>query len=185
MTLIEGYSDSSFAPRGGKSQGAMIVTVAGMIVFWKTKKQPFVTLSTAESELLEATQVLTATRSVEVLLKEILRQEVRIIIKVDNAAAVSIANPVSTFHWRTRHLKVRAAAMIEAIENKEIEVQRIPGKHQLADIGTKTLPKTILYSLMYQLNMIDGKEVEEFVRRLRRSEAFKSKMSILKLDQSV
>ena len=63
-------------------------------------------------------------------------------------------------------MKVRAAAMIEALENKEIEVQRIPGKYQLADIGTKTLPKTVLYSLMYQLNMIDGKEAEEFVRRL-------------------
>ena len=62
MTLIEGYSDSSFAPRGGRSQGAMIVTVAGMVVLWKAKKQPFVTLSTAESELLEATQVLTAAR---------------------------------------------------------------------------------------------------------------------------
>ena len=36
----------------------------------------------------------------------------------------------------------------------------------MADIGTKTLPKTVLYSLMYQLNMIDGKEAEDFVSRL-------------------
>ena len=63
-------------------------------------------------------------------------------------------------------MKVRTAAMIEALENKEIEVQRIPGKYQLADIGTKTLTKTVLYSIMYQMNMINGKEAEEFVRRL-------------------
>ena len=114
LEVLEGYSDSSFAPSGGHSQGAMIVTVADMIVFWKTKKQPFITLSTAESELLEATQVLTAARSVEVLLQELLSEKVKIVIKVDNAAAVSIANPVSSFHWRTRHLKVRSAAMVEA-----------------------------------------------------------------------
>ena len=134
--LLEGYSDSSFAPRGGCSHGAIVVMVAGMVVLWKTKKQPFVTLSAAESELLVATQVLTAARSVEVLLKEIIKVEVKIKIKVDNAAALSVANPVSTFHWRTRHLKVRAAAMIEALKNKEIEIQRSPGRFQLADIGT-------------------------------------------------
>ena len=56
FTMLEGYSDSSFAPRRGCSQGAIVVTVAGMVVLWKTKKQPLVTLSTADSELLEATR---------------------------------------------------------------------------------------------------------------------------------
>ena len=63
-------------------------------------------------------------------------------------------------------MKARAAAMVEAIENKEIELKRIPGRFQLAEIGTKTLPKTVLYSLMYQMNMIDGSEAEEYVKRL-------------------
>ena len=45
------------------------MTVAGVPVFWKTKFT-FIAMSTAESELLEATNVLTVTRSVDVLVKE-------------------------------------------------------------------------------------------------------------------
>ena len=59
---------------------------------------------------------------------------------VDNAAAVSItqgtAGPVP---WRTRHLRVKSAALTEAMADKEIVIRYCPGVAQVADIGTKTL----------------------------------------------
>jgi hypothetical protein len=168
---VEAYTDASFAPRGAHSQGAMVVTYHGMPVFWKTGKQAFITLSTAESELMEATNALTALRSVGTVVEEMkggLEGEERMKLKlhVDNSAAIAIASPTSAFHWRTRHLKVRAAALAEAIDTNEVTIHHVPGIRQLADIGTKTLPSTTLRSLMFLMNMIDGDSQDEYVKRL-------------------
>ncbi|CAE7339218.1 RE1, partial [Symbiodinium pilosum] len=69
--LLEGYSDSSFAPYGERSYGASVVTVNGSPVAWKSGKQGMVTLSTMESELLEATNAVTLLECVGCLVDEI------------------------------------------------------------------------------------------------------------------
>ena len=45
--VLVGYSDSSFAPYGGRSYGASVVTVGGSPVAWKSGKQAMTTLSTS------------------------------------------------------------------------------------------------------------------------------------------
>ena len=50
--MLIAYSDASFAPEGGKSHQAVILTLASAPVFWKSHRQSFVALSTAECELI-------------------------------------------------------------------------------------------------------------------------------------
>ena len=66
-----GYSDASYAPYGGRSFGAAVITVDGFPVSWKAGKQSFVTMSVMEAELYEASQASILLEHVGVLLNEI------------------------------------------------------------------------------------------------------------------
>ena len=58
--MIEAMSDASFAPEGDVSHGAFIIMVASCPVFWRSGRQSFVTLSTAEAEMMEIVESMVA-----------------------------------------------------------------------------------------------------------------------------
>ena len=143
------WTDSSFAPQGGKSQGALVVTSAMSPVFWKSSLQSMVTTSTAESELMEMMEGNLAAMSVGELINEVFQNkkgETKALICVDNQAAVRIIAQEGG-SWRTRHLRVRSAAIKEKIEREELEVKHVAGKVQLGDLNTKTHPRARLEEL--------------------------------------
>ena len=56
----------------------------------------------------------------------------------DNQSAISISkNPV--FHSRTKHIKMREHFIRELVKNKEIVIEYLNTKSQLADLFTKPL----------------------------------------------
>ena len=140
-----------------RSIHAIFVVAQGVPVWWKTARQPFVTVSTAESELVAVTEGFVAGRSVEAFLAEAFtppdqeQPEGIIPLGCDNKAAVQIlersgaSGPVA---WRTRHLRIRAAVVMEAIETGRAKCSHVPGTDMVADLGTKTLPAKTLERLM-------------------------------------
>ena len=136
---VAGDSDASFAPKGGKSQSCFLVLWHGDPVFLKTMMQTFVTLSVAECELVAACDGWVAVQSVSVVVEELREFVVTKSLHVDNAAAISIGESSNNIHCRTRHLRVRSAAMHEAVEQKWLHLLKVPGRRQLADVGTKAL----------------------------------------------
>ena len=137
-------------------------------MWWKTARQPFVTLSTAESELIAVTEGHVAARSVDAFMQEAFSPDPKFISEgvtlqgSDNQAAVQILNRAgATGHisWRTRHLKIRAAEVMEAVDRKRGKLFHVPGKQMAADIGTKTLPAPTLEHLMKLLCMASMVEV--------------------------
>ena len=68
---LVGFSDASYAPTGGRSFGASVVTVNDVPVSWKAGKQSVVTLSVMEAELYEASQASVLLEHVGVLLDEL------------------------------------------------------------------------------------------------------------------
>ena len=131
--VLVGYSDSSFAPYGGRSYGASVVTVNGSPVAWKSGKQAMITLSTMESELLEATAAAVLLESVGSLLDEILGKRVKRVLRVDNSSATSMLQG-GAGSWRTRHLKVRSGYLREQVTQGLLEVFHTEGRYQLADL---------------------------------------------------
>ena len=158
--VLVAYSDASFAPDGAKSHQGIILTLGSVPIFWKSQRQTIVALSTAESELIAECDAFVAQKGLAELLHELSPEIYRKVLAVDNAAAVAISQGTNgPTPWRTRHLKVKAAALIEAVEENVIEVIHCPGVTHVADIATKTLGTVILKRLMFLLMLLSQAEV--------------------------
>ena len=153
IRTIESWSDASFGIDEGRSQSGIAVIVAGGTVAWLSLRQPFATLSTAESELIAAVESLTLTQSLMPLWKEIVRQEIEWTSLVDNQAGVQLLSfPAGS--WRTRHLRLRAYAFHQLVEQEQLLPHHIPGEVQVADALTKALQSQRLKMLLNLLGWV-------------------------------
>ena len=77
--------------RRSTQHGWVITTLGGTPVAWKSYKQPFPALSTAEAELIKVIEAVVVGNSIACLVEEMVK-EVHKYLKWDNTAAVSIAS---------------------------------------------------------------------------------------------
>ena len=141
------YTDASYAPFGRRSFGAAVITFLGSPIAWKSGRQSFITLSVMEAELYAATQGCTLLNSVYALLAELCPQGVCRVLAVDNTSAASMLGG-GHGSQRTRHLKIRAHYVREAVEAGELVIRHTPGSEQLADLSTKMQSKLRLQQLL-------------------------------------
>jgi len=74
------------------------------------------------------------------------------IIKVNNQSTIKlIRNP--EFHKRSKHIDIRYHFIREKYMSKDIDIEFVPSKDQLADILTKILSKEPFCSLRAKLGM--------------------------------
>ena len=144
---LEGFSDASFAPFGGRSYGASVVTLNGSVVAWKCGRQAFATMSVAEAELYEAAQTVLLMKGIGALIEEIAGRSILRTLFVDNSASVSLIHGCQG-SWRTRHLKVRCAFITDMVQQGELAVEHVSGQKQLADLPTKLHGKVRQAELM-------------------------------------
>ncbi|CAE7247999.1 unnamed protein product, partial [Symbiodinium microadriaticum] len=114
------YTDSSYAPEGGKSHGGAVTFWSGCPIAWKSSRQALVTTSSAETELVEAHHGSQQMESVDSLLQDIGERAESRALYVDNAAAITLATSEGG-SWKTRHLKVRHQALRQKVEDKWLE----------------------------------------------------------------
>ena len=157
---LDVYTDSSFAPNAGKSQGASVVFFANSAITWRTGKQQLVTLSTAESEMLEAISGVILANSTKGLVEEVTEGDVEMNLLVDNMASLSLLTSASGT-WRTRHLKLRSNWLRQQIQNGEVKASHKPGEDQRADLGTKPFTKDRLRKLCQLWNIHDRRNRAE------------------------
>ena len=136
--VVEVYCDASFGSQEYKSTSGFTAFYAGFLVFWLTVHPPFIALSTAEAELLSVMDGVAATRRVSSLVEELEEKGGEERLFSDSAAAISIVSG-SSGSLRTRHLRLRASALTEAVRNKEFLLQHCPGQFLVADGFTKQL----------------------------------------------
>ena len=141
------YTDSSFAPSGGRSHGCCAVFYNDCAISWRSARQQLVTLSTAESELLEAVEGMVLGRAVKGLLDELSQRDLPMTLLIDNSAAVTLLSSASG-SWRTRHLRLRSNWLREMIQNKVVNLRHQPGEGQRADLGTKPFSRERLKTLV-------------------------------------
>ena len=65
------YTDASYGPDSSESHGSIAIMAGKSLLFWKSGRQAMVTLSTAESELVEVVEGMIGGESVHVILSEL------------------------------------------------------------------------------------------------------------------
>ncbi|GJV03211.1 putative RNA-directed DNA polymerase [Tanacetum coccineum] len=138
-----------------RSTSADFSLVGGNLVTRKSKKQKFVSLSSAEAEFRGIAKGLAEALWIRKLVSEIgfpLKESIRIMS--DNKAAIQISeNPVQ--HDRTKHVEVDRHFIKEKLEAGIIKLPFVKSEDQLADILTKAVGMVILYKCLNKLNFGD------------------------------
>ena len=137
--------DSSFADCEftARSTSGFVVWYGGCPIAWECKRQPLVTMSTMESEYVAASRAVLEIRYINQLTEWMkIPRPNPVQCHEDNAACVAIStNPVH--RQRSKHINVKYHNVREACLNKEVVLLQVWTEHQVADIFTKSLEKTV------------------------------------------
>ncbi|CAE7271136.1 RE1 [Symbiodinium sp. CCMP2592] len=152
--VLEVYSDASHSPCGGRSVQAFVVMWRGSPLAWESTRQSFVTLSSAEAELVAMSHAIQMTECIQPLIDELLVCDTTASLLADNSAAIRSFDG-SPSGWRSRHLRMRALSGREKIAANQLTVHHIPGDYQLADIATKPLSRGRILQLLDLMNVRD------------------------------
>eukprot|EP00438_Fugacium_kawagutii_P013287 Skav225459 [mRNA] locus=scaffold881:75571:82572:- [translate_table: standard] len=150
------FTDASFAPDSEESHGCFVVLLDESPIFWRSGKQALVTLSTAESELVEIIEGMIGGEAVVTIINEIFPKVLKTLWS-DSQSAVSILGSESG-SWRTRHLRLRSTFARQAIQSGDWRLKNMMGEKMIADIGTKPLPAARLEMLKKEMGMGQRKE---------------------------
>jgi len=148
-TKIIGYCDSDYAgdPDKPKSTTAYVFMLGGAAITWASKLQPTVAISSSEAEYMALAAAVQDAIYLRQLMSDLgFEQSEPTTIYEDNQGCIALAeNPV--MHKRTKHIDVKHHFIREGVESKEIELEYVYTKNQLADMLTKPLKRDELVRL--------------------------------------
>ncbi len=141
---LEIWTDADYAncEDTRRSVTGVAVYCYGNLIYWKSKKQATVSLSTMEAEYAALSDGVRAAFHVRNLLLESGDIDTTYCIPVycDSACATAIFSRFNS-HGRLKHLDVRVHHVREKADKGEIRVIKIPGTENRSDIFTKPLAR--------------------------------------------
>ena len=164
--VLELYTDASHSPNGGRSIQGIFLLWRGVPVMWESSRQSFVTLSSAEAELVTMISGVQVAEAVQPLVSELIEQDITISLLADNEAAIR-AFDAAPAGWRSRHLRMRAYAARERISANLLRVTHLPGEYQIADMATKPLARGRILQLLELLNIRSQAAMTESAKNAR------------------
>ena len=148
VAAIESWSDASFGQDDGhRSQGGILLVIAGGLIAWHSHRQSLTALSTAESEMISAVDSMTLAKALSPIWLELCKVRVQRSLNVDHSACAQLLLFPSGA-WRPRHLRLRAHHFREAIDGEALLVQHVPGSEMLSDLLTKFISESRVEALM-------------------------------------
>jgi hypothetical protein len=124
------------------------------LVSWLSKKQSSVSLSTAEAEYIAATSCYTWVLWMKQTLTYIqVEYDEPIPIYCYNTSAINISKNL-VMHSKTKHIPIKYHFLREKVVEKNIGVEYVGKKEQVADIFTKPLPRESFDYLYQRLGVI-------------------------------
>jgi hypothetical protein len=122
-----------------RSTGGYVIYYNGTPIAWRSARQPLVTLSTAESEYVQATLACQEILALRHLYEELgFPMDEPTVLYEDNKAAIDLSvNPCSRGH--TKHIERRWHFVRQCDANKEVVLAKVSGELNPADLFTKAL----------------------------------------------
>ena len=135
------FCDSDYAActKTRKSTTGIVIFSNGSPLYWASRKQPTVSLSTCESETIAAADLAKVALWFHRLVSELGYSDIPI-MQLDNQAALRLVKE-SQLSRRTRHMEVRHLFIQEKIAEKKLDVTFVPSDKNLSDICTKPMNK--------------------------------------------
>jgi hypothetical protein len=128
------------------------------LVYWSSKKQNSVALSTVKEEYIAAGSCCTQILYLKQSLMDYNIKLSSVPLLCDNESALKIdKNPV--LHSRTKHIDIWHHFLREKEANGDIALQNVRSGEQLADIFTKPLNGRTFVRLRNELNVLDAAHV--------------------------
>ncbi|CAM8951298.1 unnamed protein product [Rhodiola kirilowii] len=153
--VLHAFCDADWAscPLTRKSVTGYCITLGSCAVSWKTKKQPVISRSSAESEYRSMVATCCELTWLTRLLADMkVLTDYSIPLLCDNKAAIHIAhNPV--FHERTKHVELDCHLVRSHVCSKFIKPIHLPTSDQPADLFTKALSMDQLHYLCSKLGV--------------------------------
>jgi hypothetical protein len=151
------YSDSD---HGGdietrKSTTGTLILFYGNVVYWRSKRQPIVTSSSTEAELVATSATALQLKWLKHLINEDMKQNTAsVTLYCDNEATVKLAkDPIASD--RTKHIEIRHRKIQEFIEEGVMRIDWVSTTDQLADILTKALDRKTFEALRARLGILE------------------------------
>jgi hypothetical protein len=119
-----------------------INTLGGTVIGWSSKKQPIVSLSSAEAELISYTEGCQSARFVQQLLGEILGSEPTAVIFEDNIGCIYLIRNQKT-SARTKHMDVRHLFARDFYASGKVLPKFCKSEDNIADGCTKNQPEKL------------------------------------------
>ena len=118
-----------------------------------SKKQNFLSLSTAETEYIAAGSCCSQLLWMKNVLTYYGISQDTMVVYYDNSSAIDISkNPVQ--HSKTKHIEIRYHFIRDLVERKIVCLEYIPTEHQNADIFTKPLDRSKFETLRQVIGVI-------------------------------
>lgn len=149
-----GFTDADYAGclDTRKSRSGFVFMFNGAPISWSSQRQNVVSLSTAESEYIALSHGAKEAIWLRQFVKELNINCNSVRIFVDNQASIKLASN-SEHHKRSKHIDVRYHFIRDIVNKKQIALEYVSSKDQLADIFTKPLAKAQFYYLREKLSI--------------------------------
>ncbi|XP_070020635.1 secreted RxLR effector protein 161-like [Nicotiana sylvestris] len=169
-TSIKAYSDSDWAAcvESRRTVSGFYITLGGSPISWKSKKQPTISLSSAEAEYRALKKVVAEVSWLVRILDDLgLHVSAHVPIFCDSLTALHIAKNL-VFHERTKHIEIDCHYIllleIELMANKFVRVDSID-EQQRQLLNTAWNEFTITRHLMVVVAKDDDQELSAKTRR--------------------
>lgn len=147
------FTDSDFAADSNdrKSTTGFVIKINKNTVFWNSKKQSVVALSSSEAEYVSLSSCCTECIFLGNLLHNIQINVFPITIYEDNQSAIKMAHTLET--KRSKHIDVKHFFVKDLVSNKQVIIKYLQTNEQIADTLTKALPESKFVKFRQLLNV--------------------------------
>ncbi|CAA0823453.1 cysteine-rich RLK (RECEPTOR-like protein kinase) 8 [Striga hermonthica] len=138
---LSGFVDADFDGSDldkRRSTTGYVFTYGGTAVSWISKLQKIVTLSTTEAEYVAVTEVAKELVWLQNFLNELGRPQEDVALYSDSQSAIHLAKN-HAFHSRTKHIEVKYHFIRQLLEKKVLQLKKVPGERNPADVLTKVI----------------------------------------------
>lgn len=145
--IVKIFSDADFASdETRRSTSGILCLINDSPIIWKSQRQPTISVSTTEAELVAACYAIKETIWLQQCLVELKCQFKPVTLYVDNQAALKIVDN-EIISSRTKHLDIKYKFILESRKMHKIQTEFVGSDDQLADILTIPLPRCKFLSL--------------------------------------